>query len=393
MPASVPPPSISSTGLPTPLQAVLRQLAASRPEGSNLDALTQVWQAGLAEARKEIPGLFIGSEGGDVHLGGLSPGCQACKAGTWDCIFITPQCNLNCAFCYSPQAVPGDYVGSVFGTTPEQVAANHARTHITGVSFSGGEPFLEPGRLLEWVSRFTGRSPRLYTWVYTNGLLAEEGILRDLAGLGLDEIRFNTAATDYDHLLVMQHIASAARFIPNVTVEIPAIPAHEVRLLSCLPGWSARGVRYLNLHELIYEPGSPSGSMAGKRQPVILADGHRTAIDPQSRSLTWKVMTRVASEKIPLAVNDCSLQSKLLQVRGRRRSLSPLTAGSCEKLVGSEVFESFCLVRNENDYHFVHPDELPVMRPRFPGCRVFRLVREAPLALHAEKRWLACEEC
>jgi len=151
-------------------------------------------------------------------------------------------------------------------------------------------------------------------------------------------------------------------------------------------------VKYLNLHELIYEPGSLSGSMAGERQMVILPDGHQTCINPASRDLTLAVMQKVAEEHLPLAVNDCSLQSKLLQMRGRRRSLSPFTREPYEKLVGDETLESFCLYRDERDYHFCHPDAFPEMRTRFPNYKVVKIVREAPLALKGKYKWIACED-
>ena len=379
--------------MPAPLRAIRAELEQRRPDVGNLAALKKAWQASLAMAREQVPGICIESDGEIVHFGGISPGCAACKAGTWDCIFITQRCNLNCEFCISPQALPLDIAGSAFGNTPEQIAGKYASTRITGVSFSGGEPFLEPRKLLEWVAWFRKHQPGQYTWVYTNGLLAEAGFLHELGKLGLDEIRFNTAATNYNHPTVMKNLAAAAACIPNVTVEIPAIPAHEGRLFAHLAEWSARGVKYLNLHELIYEPGSLSWSMAGKRQMIILADGHRTGINPDSRDLTLRVIKKVAEENLPLRVNDCSLQSKMLQIRGRRRSLSPLTRESCERLLGDEALESYCVYRDENDYHFIHPDCLSEARSRFPGDRVVRLVREAPLSLQSRKRWLTLEEC
>ena len=381
-----------SPSMPPPLRAIRAEIEQGRPDDSNLAALKMVWQASLARARAQIPDICIESDGEIVHLGGISPGCAACKAGTWDCIFITQRCNLTCEFCYSPLALLPDDAGSAFGSTPEQIAGMHARTRITGISFSGGEPFLEPQKLLEWVSWFRQHHPEQYSWVYTNGLLAEAGILQELGKLGLEEIRFNMAASNYNNPKVLQNLAAAVECIPNVTVEIPSIPVHAGKLFASLPEWSARGVKYLNLHELIYEPGSLSGSMAGERQMVILPDGHQNCIDPASRDLTLAVMQKVAEEHLPLAVNDCSLQSKLLQMRGRRRSLSPLTREPYEKLVGDETLESFCLYRDERDYHFCHPDAFPETRIRFPNYKVVKIVREAPLALTGKNKWIACED-
>ena len=117
-------------------------------------------------------------------------------------------CNLDCEFCYSPHAIPRDYAGSTFGASLEQIAANHAQTHITGISFSGGEPFVDAPKLFEWVAWFKNLYPDKYYWVYTNGLLADDGKLRGLAELGIDEIRFNLAATGYDHPQVVENVAA-----------------------------------------------------------------------------------------------------------------------------------------------------------------------------------------
>ncbi len=387
-----PRPSHSNERLPAPLRAIYEELDRPRPDDCNLEGLKEAWQSVLAQARAHIPGICIESEGEIVHLGRLSPGCEACKAGTWDCIFTTMRCNLNCEFCYSPQAIPESYTGSVFGSTPGQIAENHDRTNITGVSFSGGEPFLEPRKLLSWVAWFKDHYSEKYTWVYTNGVLAEEGVLQELGKLGLDEIRFNTAATSYNHPAVMKNLALAAEFIPNVTVEIPAIPEHAAKLFSSLQDWSSRGVKFLNLHELIYEPGTLSASMTGARQPAVLADGHRTAFNPDSRLLTFAVMKKVSAENLPLAVNDCSLQSKLLQIRGRRRALSALTREPYEKLVGDEALESLCIYRNEQEYQFCNPDTFQEVRARYPDYKLVKIVREAPLTLKGKNRWIAVKE-
>jgi pyruvate formate-lyase activating enzyme-like uncharacterized protein len=373
------------------LRAIREEASRFQEESSNLDTFRRTWQQYVAEVRRRVPTACIEADGEIVYLGDLSPGCQACKDGTWDCIFTTMRCNLDCTFCYSPHAIPSDYAGSVFGSTPEQIAANHAKTHITGVSFSGGEPFLDVQGLFQWIAAFKSRWPDKYTWVYTNGLLADEGSLRRLGELGVDEIRFNAAATGYDHPAVMENVSAAARLIPNVTVEIPAIPDDADKLLSCLAVWSAAGVRFLNLHELIYEPGTNSASMLGARRTVVTEDGHTSAINPDSRALTLAVMAKVQEEGLPLSINDCSLQSKLRQLRGRRRCLAPLVKAAHERLAGDRVYESTCACRGE-EVLFFHPDELEAMRRRYPDHRFFRLVRTAPLFIDDKGRWVAFEE-
>jgi pyruvate formate-lyase activating enzyme-like uncharacterized protein len=350
-----------------------------------------VWAAHVAAVREQIEGARVEGEGEVLYIGELAPGCRACKQGTWDCVFTTMRCNLDCAFCYSPHAVDRDYAGSVFGTTPAEIARNHARTTITGVSFSGGEPFAEPKRLLAWAAWFAEHAPDTCYWVYTNGLLASEAALRRLGELGIDEIRFNAAATGYDHPTVMANIAIAARYIPNVTVEIPAIPADAAKLLSCLSQWCALGVRFLNLHELIYEPGTNAAAMPGKRQPVVMPDGHRSAINPESRALTVAVMARVQGDGLPLSVNDCSLQSKIRQLRGRRRCLAPLTKAPHEALRPDGLLESYCLYQDGDALRFVHPGLLDQARRQLCGGHIVRLLRMPPISLEDKGRWVAFE--
>jgi len=379
--------------MPARLRVIYEEVSRLKQEPSNLETLQQTWREHVSRARQQVCDIHIEAGGEIVYLSELSPGCQACKEGTWDCIFTTMRCNLDCEFCYSPHAIPRDYAGSVFGTTPEQIAENHARTRITGISFSGGEPFVDVQGLFDWVSRFKSRCPDKYYWVYTNGLLANEENVRRLGELGVDEMRFNTAATGYDHPTVMRNLATAARFIPNVTVEIPTIPEHAPKLLSCLADWCTLGVKFLNLHELIYEPGTNSASMPGARRAIITADGHRTEINPESRALTLAVMSKVQDEGLSLSVNDCSMQSKIRQLRGRRRSLASLVKAPHERLVEDQVYESYCAYRGEEEeVHFFHPNSIRETRRRYPDYQFVRLVRTAPLSVKDSGRWIAFEE-
>lgn len=378
--------------VPIPLRSIYEAVNSSPQPASNLDSLQPIWEEHAARALALIPDIHIEGGGEILCLGELSPGCRACKEGVWDCVFVTMRCNIACPFCYSPHSIPADFAGSAFGATPEQIAANHHRTRIAGISFSGGEPFSRPQTLFDWIAKFKALCPDKYYWVYTNGLLASEEYVRRLGELGIDEIRFNLAATGYTHRAVLKNVAAAARYIPNLTVEIPAIPEHRPKLLAALSTWSALGVRFLNLHELMYEPGTNAAALPGPRRAVVTADGHHTEIHPESRALMLAVMQRVNADHLPLSVNDCSLQSKLRQLRGRRRSLAPLMKAAHERMIDDEAYETYCVYEDDTHYRFCHPEALPEMRTRYFDCRYFRLVRSAPLALTDPGRWIAVEE-
>jgi pyruvate formate-lyase activating enzyme-like uncharacterized protein len=356
-------------------------------------SMLPAWEAHLSLVRQCIPDITIENQGEVLHLGALSPGCQTCKDGTWDCIFITRKCNISCPFCFSPHSLPDDYCASAFGHAQDEIIKNHQKTNVKGISFSGGEVFLEPAKLFDWVFAFKSNFPDKYYWVYTNGILAKDKYLRKLGELGVDEIRFNAAATGYDDPTVMGNIASASDHIPNITVEIPAIPEDEDKLLSVLEKWTQLGVRYLNLHELMYGPDTNSATMEGERKTIRTGAGHLVTYNPHSRKLTLSVMQKVLESEIPLSVNDCSLQSKIRQVHGIRNALAPLMLKEHEKYVDCEVYETCIAFRDENDYNFFHPDSVPEIRSRFPNdYKFFKLARTAPVSVTDRGRWVSFEE-
>ena len=379
-----------SDNLPPSLLTIREAVQRNQQVRSNLEALQPMWQAYMARL-PAIPSLHVENGGETVRLGELSPGCQACQDGAWDCVFLSHQCNLSCTFCYNPHAIPAEAAGSVFGKAPAEVLANYARTRISGVGFTGGEPFLQPEKLFEWLGALKAARPEGYYWVYTNGLLVQEAHLQRLAELGLDEIRFNAAASGYDHPTLLDNLQLASQYIPRLTVEIPAIPEDSEKLLGCLEAWSARGVRYLNLHELIYEPGTNAADMTGARQELVTADGHTTEFNPESRPLTLRVIQKVWELKLPIYVNDCSMQTKLRQLRGRRKSLAPLTHQPYEKLVFEEFFETYCAY-NRDECVFLHPDELDEMHRKYPERHFARLVRRAPLTMEGSEEWVVFEK-
>jgi pyruvate formate-lyase activating enzyme-like uncharacterized protein len=377
--------------LPPALRAIYEAVQAQPPVASNLAELRPRWETHVAAAR-QLPGVHVEAGGEGIWLGELSPGCRACQAGAWDCLFVTARCNLNCPFCYSPHGLSPDHSGSAFGAQPAEMAMNYGQASLAGLAFSGGEPFLEPDRLLRWVAAIKAQVPDAYTWVYTNGLLALPNVVQPLGQLGIDELRFNVAATGYLHPTVMRHMAAAVRALPRVTVEIPAIPAEAATLAAALPVWARLGVRHVNLHELLYEPDTNAAALPGPRLRVVLPDGHVTAVHPDSRALTLAVMQNVIADRLPLSVNDCSLQSKLRQVRGRRRSLAPLLLAPYEQLAGDEHYESCCAYQGETECVFFHPTELPAMQQRYPTHTFARLSRLAPLAIDEPPRWTAFTE-
>lgn len=376
--------------IPEALKAIQEQVSRYVEATKGPATLQDRWAAHVASIRAGIPAAHVEQAGESLYLGDLSQGCQACKQGQWDCIFVTMKCNLECPFCWRPATPTPHHVGSALAESREDLPSQYEKVLISGVSFSGGEPFLEGDKLVEWVTWFTSRYPEKYYWMYTNGLLATEEMLARLADLGLHEIRFNLAASGYTHPTALKNLVLAVKHLPFVTVEIPAIPEHRSRVLEAVDQWSDIGVRYLNLHELIYEPRTNSAGMPGARESGNLQDGHPFDYNPDSRSVTRDIMEKVYTQKLPISVNDCSLQSKVRQLRGRRQLALSLFKAPHEELISGYQLVSYCAYR-DGEMLMIHPSCLEEMRRRYPHHRFVRLARTVPLSWSDPGLWCIYE--
>jgi pyruvate formate-lyase activating enzyme-like uncharacterized protein len=257
---------------------------------------------------------------------------------------------------------------------------------IVGVGFSGGEPLLRLQHLLFCLSRLRESQLNLYIWVYTNGTLLTKDLISALAGAGLDELRINMAATGYFHGHVTTLLRHAVTCLPCVTVEIPAIPEHAGPLRRVLPKWSRAGVKYLNLHELVYEPGSPSETLTGARKSCRMPDGHLCEFNPNSVSLVSDVLKDIDRCDLPLGVNYCSLRSKARQLRDRRRMMAASTLQSYENLSRDDEAESICYF-NDSVYEFVHPATAADSKQPPTGFKTALVRRLLPLSSGVGGQW------
>ncbi len=259
-------------------------------------------RAGLLQAAG--PDLIQACKNTKPHLGPLSPGCRICSQGDWSCLFVNGRCNCRCFYCPSPQddvSVPttnrltfhragdyADYVGA-FG--------------FKGVSISGGEPLLtfeRSRRYIEAVRRQHGDG--LHIWLYTNGVLLTREKLIRLREAGLNEIRFDISAVDYN----LDQVALAPGLIDCVTIEIPAIPEDYHRLVDLLPQIKALGVNHLNLHQLRL---TPHNAVHFKDRPYTYLHGEKVTV-LESELTALKLLAHTRAQEIDLHVNYCSFAYK-----------------------------------------------------------------------------------
>jgi len=195
--------------------------------------------------------IKLSANGAKLYLGELSPGCAICMAGYWGCNYINGRCQRTCFYCmrYHSMLTEPDCRTDSFSFRSPAEHINYLKTfRIKGVGFSGGEPLLAPERLLSHIVAIRREfGPSMYLWMYTNGDLVNREILSELKAVGLNEMRFDLSARDYE----MSPLRLAREYIPTVTVEIPAIPEDFPVLRELLGELQAIGVNHLNLHQLV----------------------------------------------------------------------------------------------------------------------------------------------
>jgi pyruvate formate-lyase activating enzyme-like uncharacterized protein len=257
--------------------------------------------------------------GTKIHYRDLSPGCRICGEGRWSCLFINSRCNGRCFYCPSPQPSIGEPVTNTISFPDPKDYGDYLHAFgFRGMSVSGGEPLLTFDRTLRFISHTKRRfGAGMHVWLYTNGILATQEKLRQLGEVGLDEIRFDLSANHYD----LEKILWAARYIEIVTVEIPAIPEDEERLLASLIPMNRAGVKYLNLHQLRCTPHNVSRLV--DRGYTFLHGPKVTVLESELTAL--RTLRQAAREANDLSVNYCSFVYKdRFQTAAYRRRLAGL---------------------------------------------------------------------
>ena len=205
----------------------------------------------------------------------LPPGCRSCLSGKGSNLFVTGLCTRDCFFCFNQKPRRDETV--VHGLPiddPAEAPAIVARYGLRSIGLSGGEPLMRPERTLALLSALKAMPDPPRVELYTNGDLATPGLLRRLRDAGLDAIRFDLAARDYD----LEPVRLAQPLIPEVAVEIPVVPEHAPRLRRMVLELDALGVPFLNLHELFL--------CAENSARVLAAD--QVPLEVNSRHLLWR---------------------------------------------------------------------------------------------------------
>jgi len=350
----------------------------AREYGPLFSYMNWIDEARAADAQAErnarlcVPEIRVSCLGTKIHHGPLSPGCRQCAEKNWSCLFISGRCNGHCFYCPTPQNVDDPPMSaSVPFLRPEHFAAYVSRFGFGGASVSGGEPFLDFDRSLEYVRAVRKTcGPGLHIWLYTNGMLVTEDKLELLAAAGLNEIRFDIGATAYD----LKFVRKAKGIIQTVTIEIPAVPEERERLRRLLPGMHEAGVSHLNLHQLRLTPHNARHLL--ERDYTFVHGPKVTVLESELCALD--LVAFATENRLPLAINYCSFayKSRFQAAASREKFGSPLLEEG-ESLTGSGFIRSMqpapeetCRGRERTRISYSAAYLRPLPNPNFPHREV-----------------------
>ena len=320
--------------------------------GSNYRLLHWLNEKEVSAAEKKRKGLFdllstqIKQTFKDTKpfYGQLSPGCLKCGQGKWSCLFINNICNAFCFFCPTEQKEISDpYTNTVAFPNPEDYLDYLQKFEFTGVSLSGGEPLLTLKRTLLFAGKIKKRfGSRIHLWIYTNGLLITQDILKQLQDIGLNEIRFNIAASDYD----LEKVKMAVGSIDKVTVEIPAVPEDQTRLKDLIRHMSDFGVDFLNLHQIRLTPCNFKNLQ--KRKYTFLHGPKITILESEWTAL--ETIRFAIENRIHLPINYCSfIYKRRFQISAARKKYAALMKKSYEDIAETGMIRSIFLMYSQEE--------------------------------------------
>jgi len=245
-----------------------------------------------------------GHRGTKADVGSHSNGCKLCGDGLWSCLFINGECNCDCFYCPASQnekCLPT--TNNVSFSSPEDYVAYLKEFGYKGASISGGEPLLTPELTLSYIKAIKKEfGDEMYVWMYTNGTLVTPEIISELKNAGLNEIRFDIGATDYD----LSKLKIAVGKIPVVTVEVPAVPEELELMKDTMKELSTLGVRHINFHQLRLT--TYNFEKLIERNYHYISNESVTVVESELTAL--KLMLFAKESGLNLAVNYCSFPYK-----------------------------------------------------------------------------------
>ncbi len=278
----------------------------------------------IAELRAQLKerGAQFKNAGASIVWGWQSKACVECTGvGGSETFSTTFKCHRDCYFCFNHNQA--DYEKFFREGCPwEEGLERSARENegkLACVGLTGGEPLLNLEDSLLFLKRAQEKFPGAHMRMYTSGdLLTEEGAAR-LRDAGLQEIRFSVKDFDPDELQerVLEAMALAKRYIPDVMVEMPVIPGTGARMRELLRRFDEIGINGINMLEFCFpfcnwEEFDKRGLIIRNPPFDVMYDyGYSGGLPiAGSEELVLELMLWALDEGLKLGMHYCSLDNK-----------------------------------------------------------------------------------
>lgn len=250
--------------------------------------------------------------------GELSKGCKTCKSGRWICLFVGVQCNADCNFCLQKNQNSIEHEKALQNMWIDDFKRCfrllETENYIEGISYSGGETFLYLDKVIK-IAEFLKDYPHIYQWIYTNGKLVTKDNLKKIKDAGVNEIRFNLSAFDFDPGII-EKLKWSREIIGKVLVEVPSDKVSYDKLVKqkFIHTLAEYGINQLNLAELILGPNKIADIY--KESEKYLYDSVFVSITSplESRIITYDIIEYAVKHDLNILINDCSNEAKDLQL-------------------------------------------------------------------------------
>jgi pyruvate formate-lyase activating enzyme-like uncharacterized protein len=164
------------------------------------------------------------------------------------------------------------------------------------------------------------RDKKVRTRIYTNGDLASEALLKQLADSGLDEIRFGLKPDESGIVeeAVLKNLENAVKYIPYTMVEMPPLLGKLTEMEQLFDRLEAIGVKSVNILEFLFpwvhrDEYLAKGYKINRRPYRVLYDyGYAGGIPVAGSALECLKLVKYAAVKgFKMGVHYCSLENKL----------------------------------------------------------------------------------